>query len=235
MKQLLIMLACFLSLFMSGCSSSVETAISATGAISIFIKTDVYPSLESKIRPFSTAKDGPVINAADVFHISLPKGLTLLSSKNPSLLSYEGTFRIDNLEEFLAMNPEIKESGAIISTKTASWEELTLTFSRKTARLFVNIFPFLNNDLLDALAPPALYEGESTPEEYKKMLSSLFGKKAMQDIETAVLRLNIKTPAPILELEGCSKTGNALATLTVPLLTCIILEQPITIRLRWQR
>lgn len=235
MKQLFVILTCLLFLLLSGCSTSVETAISASGSISIFIKTDVYPSFESKIRPFSNTKDGPIINAADVLQMPLPKGLTLLSSKNPSLLSYEGTFRIDNLENFLAMNPELKESGAITSTKTTSWEELTLTFSRKTARLFTDIFPFLNTDLLDALSPPALYEGESTPEEYKKMLSSLFGKKAMQDIENAVLRLNIKTPAPILEQEGCIKTGTALAAIEVPLLTCIILEQPIKIRLRWQR
>lgn len=234
MKQLFVLLTCFLLLVLSGCSTSVETAITATGSISIFIKTDVYPSLESKIRPFGNTKDGPIINAADVFQMPLPKGLKLLGSKNPSPLSYEGTFRIDNLENFLAMNPELKESGAINSTKTASWEELTLTFSRKTAQLFTALFPFLDKNLLDALSPPALYEGESTPEEYKKMLGSLFGKRAMQDIENAVLRLNVKTPAPILEQEGCIKTGTALAAIEVSLLTCIILEQPIKIRLRWQ-
>lgn len=235
MKQLFVILTSFLVVALLGCSSSVETAISASGSISVFIKTEVYPSLEPKIRPFSSAKDGPLINADEAMHVPLPKGLKLLSSKNPSLLAYEGTFRIDNLESFLAMNPELKESGAISSTKTAAWEELSLTFSRKTARLFASMFPFLNKDLLDALAPPALYEGESTPEEYKKMLNSLFGKKAMQDIETAVLRLNIKTPAPILEQDGCNRAGTALATVSVPLLTCIILEQPIKIRLRWQR
>lgn len=234
MKPLLVLLTGFSLVLLAGCASNVEASIGASGSLSVFIKTEIPVSLESKIRPFSNTKDGPLINASDIFTVTLPPGIKLLASKNPSTRSYEGEFRIEQLDNFLALNPELIATGAISYKVTAQWEELTLLFSRETAQLFVDMFPFLNKNLIEALSPPALYEGSATPEEYKKMLTSLFGKKAMQDIEAAVLRLNIKTPAPILEYAGCNKTGIALAVFEIPLMTCIILEQPVTLRLRWQ-
>ena len=186
MKQLIGLLTGFSLVLLSGCASNVEASISASGSISVFIKTEIPASLETKIRPFTNTQNGPIINASDIINVPLPQGMKLLTSKNPSALSYEGEFRIEKLESFLAINPELKTTGAIAYTMTAQWEELALVFSKETARLFVDMFPFLNRDLLEALSPPALYEGSATPEEYKNMLASLFGKKTMQDIETAV-------------------------------------------------
>lgn len=236
MKHIYILLCCVL-LFVISCSSAVDVSITSGGQASFTIKSEIPSAVETKLRPFLTSgsKETPIMNAAAALGVELPKGLRLVQSRNPKPSSYEGELRIDNLNLFISENPDLVDSGAIKLAKTDAWEELTLVFSRKTAKLFVDMFPFLDKELLDALSPPALYDGDISAAEYTKMLGSLFGKKAMTDIENAFISFTIKTPKPILECEGSSKTGPSTAGIKLPVLTCIILEQPITVRIRWQK
>jgi hypothetical protein len=111
-----------------------------------------------------------------------------------------------------------------------------LRITRGNASALLSIFPGADEELLEALQPPALYDNPVTKAEYRSMLLALLGKSSAEALDGARFSLSLALPGPILESEGVTiRAGNAsLAWFSLPVLDALTLEQAIELYARWQ-
>jgi hypothetical protein len=86
---------------------------------------------------------------------------------------------------------------------------------------------------MDALSPPALEEDPVTVDEYRTMLASILGERAMPAMEAASLDLSISAPGEVIGSGGGILSGSTLAT-KVSLIDVLVLEKPIELWMRWK-
>jgi shikimate kinase len=93
--------------------------------------------------------------------------------------------------------------------------------------------PGIDPNLLDALSPPALEEDPVTVEEYKTMLKTVLGEKAMPAMEAAAIKLSITAPGVVIGSGGGSLSGSTLSA-KLPIIDLLVLEKPIEVWIRWR-
>jgi hypothetical protein len=218
--------------FFASCASTA--AIKADGALRLDIKTEVPATLAAKLRSLSGKDSGArLFDEASLRHsIESRSDFKILALAAPGSDSFSASLSVPNLAGALAES-ELSKKGIVRLSKGAGWTELSIRLARGQGRTALDLFPGVDEELIDALSPPALDEDPVSQAEYRTMLSSLIGSKAMKTLDASELSLDISAPETITESEGGQISGKTLKV-RIPLLDLLCLEKPILIRLRYR-
>lgn len=218
--------------FFASCASSA--AIKADGSLGLELKAEVPPSLGAKLRALSGKEAGARLFDPATIRRSIEARpelrLAELSSAGPD--SFSASLSVLDLAAALGKS-ELGKKGLVRLSKGPGWTELSLRLARGQGRAMLELFPGIDEELVDALSPPALEEDPLSEAEYRTMLTSLLGSKAMAGLEASSLALDLQAPAQVLDSEGGKLSGGVLKV-RVPILDLLCLEKPVTIRLRWR-
>jgi hypothetical protein len=225
------------AMLLASCSASVSSAIRADGGARISIQAEVPSPLAAKFRRLAAGSGSPPTGPlfdADAIRRSIAErpGLSLVEIAQPSPDSIRAVLSARSLEE-LASSPDIKDSGLISISRGAGWIECRFRLERGKAKTLASLFPGIDPYLVEALSPPALEEDPVTVEEYKTMLNSVLGEKAMPAMASAALSLSISAPGEVLSSSGGILAGSTL-TERIPIIDALALEKPIELRIRWK-
>jgi hypothetical protein len=230
-------------LLLASCSATVSSIIKTDGSAKISVQADVPPALAAKFRKLAAAGSSPsaapgatpepLFNAAAIKKsIAARPGLTLTSLSEPNPESIRVDVTATSLEA-LAASPDLKGSDIITIARGPGWTECRFRLERTKAASFSNLLAGIDPQLLEALSPPALEEDPVSSAEYKTMLKSVLGDKAMPALEAAAFSFSLTAPGTVLSSEGGSLSGSTLSA-SIPMLEVLCLEKPIEIRLRWK-
>jgi hypothetical protein len=226
------------TLLLSSCSASVASDIKADGGARLSIRAEIPGALSAKLRKLasagsSSATAAPFFDAAAIRKsVADRPGLSLdeLSAPSPDSVRIELTAR--SLEDLVA-SPDLKGSSALALSRGPGWTELRVRLERGDAKALAALLPGIDPYLMEALSPPALEEDPVTLAEYRTMLKSVLGEKAMPAMEAAALSLSLTAPGTVLSSGGGSLSGTTLSA-RIPIVEALALEKPIEIWLRWK-
>ncbi len=223
---------------LSACSASVSSAIKADGGARISVQAEIPAALSAKFRKLASAgaqaaTPGPFFDMAAIRKsLTARPGLELIDLSQPSPDSIRAEASVRSLEE-LAASPDLKGSGLISVSRGSGWSEFRVRLERGGAKALTSLFPGIDPRLMDALSPPALEEDPVSLEEYKTMLKSVLGEKAMPAMEAAAFRLSLSAPGQVVSSGGGSLVGQTL-TASIPIIEVLALEKPVDIWIRWK-
>lgn len=218
--------------FFASCASSAE--IRADGGLRLELKTQIPSLLGAKLRSLSGKDAGePLFDEAGIRRsIEARSDFRILALDAPNSDSFSASLAAPSLEGALA-GSELSRKGIVRLNKGPGWTELSIRLARGQGRTALDLFPGLDEELIDALSPPALDEDPVSRAEYRTMLSSLLGSKAMKALDGAELALDLSAPGAIIDSEGGQASGKLLRV-RIPILDLLCLEKPIVLRLRWK-
>jgi hypothetical protein len=231
------------AVLLGSCSASVSSAIRADGGALISIQAEVPAPLAAKFRKLAAAgskpgasgaaPEGPFFDAAAIRKsVAARPGLTLVELSQSSPDSIRAELSARSLEE-LAASPDLRNSGLIAISRGPGWTEVRFRLARGGAKALSSFFPGIDPYLIEALSPPALEEDPVTLAEYRTMLKSVLGEKAMASMEATALRLSFSAPGSVLG-SGGGKLSGATLTARIPIIEALALEKPIELWLRWK-
>lgn len=227
------------AVLLTGCSSDIAASLKAEGGARLSIKAEVPAPLAAKFRKLAQAGSDTALDpSAPLFDIDAVRrstaerpSLKLISLSRPSPESIKAEFDILSLAE-LATSKDIAGTGFLSVQKSTLWTQISIKLDRTAAAAAASLFPGIDPYLMEALSPPALEEDPVTAAEYRTMLKSVLGEKAMPSMEAAAVTLTLAAPGKVLEYSGGSLSGSVL-TVKIPIIDALVLERPIEIRLRW--
>ncbi len=223
-------------LALASCSSSADLAIRKDRSAVLSLSIELPAAVEAKLRSLSSLEPGQaLVDPAAISKGAQARGLRPLSSQSPTPAAYRGSFALYDIQAFSA-SAGIAGTGLIAYDKGPGWASARLRISRDNASALLAIFPGADEELLEALQPPALYDNPVSKAEYRSMLLALLGKSAAEALDSARFSLSLTLPGPILESEGVTiRAGNApVASFALPIVDALTLEQPVELYARWQ-
>jgi hypothetical protein len=227
------------TLLMAGCSGEVSAALRADGGARVSIQAEVPSVLAAKFRKLAQgAGDQAVDASAPLFEADAIKKtaaerpwMRVASLSRPTAESIKAEFEVLGMDK-LAASKDLAGTGFLTLSKGSGWSELKIKLDRGSAAAAAKLFPGLDPYLMDALSPPALEEDPVTAAEYRTMLKSVLGEKAMPAMEAAAISVSLSAPGKVIESAGGSLAGGVLKA-KIPIIDALVLERPIEIRLRW--
>lgn len=229
------------TLLFSACSAQVSSAIRADGGARISVQAQLPAPLSAKFRklaasgsssPNQTAS-GPFFDAAAIRKaMSSKPGVEIVELAQPDPDSIRLVLSARSLDE-LASSPDLKGSSLIKLSRGQGWAEMRFRLARGDAKALSALMPGVDPYLLDAISPPALEEDPVTTDEYKTMLKSVLGAKAMPAMEAAAINLSITAPGAVIASGGGSLSGSTLNA-SIPIIQALVLEKPVEIWIRWK-
>lgn len=156
----------------------------------------------------------------------------MLSLEQPGPYSIDLKLAARSLDE-LAASPDLKKTGVLALSRGPGWTECRFRLARGEASALPALMPGIDPNLLDALSPPALEEDPVTVDEYKTMLKTVLGEKAMPAMEAASIQLSITAPGAVLASGGGSLSGSTLSA-KLSIIDLLVLEKPVEVWIRWK-
>jgi hypothetical protein len=225
-----------IAILLAACAGSISSVIGKDGAARIAIQAEVPPLLAARIRSLAAGGGSGALGslfdtAAIRKSLASKPGLSIiaLSQTNPDSIRLE--LGVKDLQQ-LASSPELAGSGLITYSKGEGWEEYRFHLGREGGRALFALFPGLDPRLVDALSPPLLEEDPVTEAEYRTMLKSILGSKAMPAMDAASFTLAFTAPGPVIASGGGSLSGSTL-TAKVGMVQVLALEKSVELWLRW--
>jgi hypothetical protein len=197
---------------------------------------EIPATIEAKLRSLSSLEPGQaLVDPAAISRGAQARGLRPLAAPSAAPAAYRGSFALSDLQAFSA-SPGLAGTGLIAYARASGWASVRLRIGRDNAAALLAIFPGADEELLEALQPPALYDNPVSKAEYRSMLLALLGKSAAEALDNARFSLSLTLPGPILESEGVTiRAGNApVASFALPILDALTLEKPVELFARWQ-
>jgi len=227
------------TLLLAGCSSDIAASLKADGGARVAVQAEVPAALAAKFRKLAQASSGEEVDAGvplfDTEAIRKAAAerpwMRVASLSRPSPESIKAEIEVLSLEK-LAASKDLAGSGLLAVSRGAGWAELRIRLDRGCAAAAAKLFPGIDPYLMEALSPPALEEEPVTAAEYRTMLKSVLGEKAMPAMEAAAISISLTAPGKVVESAGGSLEGGVLKA-RIPIIDALVLERPIEIRLRW--
>ncbi len=233
--------AAFLAIALGSCEAKLSGTIRPDASALVEFSAEIPRPVAEKLRKLGSAGGGAATPASPLFNIeSMRAGiaerpeLRLVELSRPNPDSVKAIIIVDSLSS-LAASPAIAESGALTYAEGPGWTEIKIRLARGAGNGLAALLPGIDPALLEALSPPALAEeGEETsPEDYRLMLKSVFGTKAMPALEGAAIRLGLTAPNVVLSSGGGALESRTLEA-RIPIIDALILEKPIELWIRWK-
>lgn len=230
------------AMLLASCAASISSVLQADGGARIEVQATLIAPVAAKFRRLaaagsasgaaSSALDAPIFDKAAIRKsIASRPYLSLAELSSPDHDSIRLVVNARSLQE-LADAPDLKGSGLIAVSRGPGWTECRFHLERDNAKNLSLLFPGIDAALLDALSPPALDEDPVTTDDYRTMLKSLLGEKAMPALEDESVALAITAPSKVLNSGGGSLSGSTLRV-KIPLFQALVLEKPIDFWIRW--
>ena len=232
-----------LVLLLGSCSAKLDGSIRGDGSARIDFQTEIPSPIAAKLRRLSAsaspARGAQVGAAAPLFDLKSIRAsiaarpeLGLIELSQPTPESVKGAIFVKSLERF-AKSPDLADSGALSYATGPGWAELEIRLERGNSAALTALLPGVDPYLLDALSPPALEEEGVSAAEYRAMLKSVLGEKAMPAMDAAAIGISLTAPNTVLASEGGALEGQTLKA-RIPMLDALVLEKPVELRLRWK-
>jgi len=230
-----------LVLLLGSCSGRLDGALRQDGSLLMNFELETPAPIAAKLREFgraggAEARASVPLFSMDEFRASVKSrpGLDLLELTQPSPDSLKGTVSVRNLSQFAA-GAELKDAGLLAVSSGPDWSELRIRVARGQAKALSALLPGLDPDLLDALSPPALDEegGDISAAEYRRMLESVLGKKAMPALEKTAIAISLAAPGRVIA-SGGGRLEGATLSVRIPVIDALVLERPIEFWIRWE-
>lgn len=243
-RVIVIFAAALLACVASSCGVKADMAFRADHSASLALAVEVPLAVEAKLRQFATAAPAPaagssvvvpaMFDAAAIAASVSARGFAIGESVAPSPRSWRGLFNSADLGKLLARDSEL--ATVLAYARGPGWASIWLRVDRTNAVAIASLFPSLDGQLLEALQPPALYDNPVSAAEYRTMLSGLLGKAAVSALDGAAFVLSASFPGAIMESSGGIKIDAArkTATLSVPAIELMVLEQPVAFYIQWK-
>jgi len=232
---LVAILAAFALASLSSCAARVSARIGAAREAELSVTASLPPILAAKLRSLPGAAKGvPLFDLAAVRAALLARpGLHIKSLSNPDQDSLAFSIAVDDLGRLLA-SPEFAGPGLLRLVEAPGESELILHFERGRGAAVFALAPGLDQDMIDALSPPAMDEGDFTKAEYREMLGGILPAKAVAELDAAAVECSITFPADLVATVGGTAKGPTW-TFSLPILDLLVLEKPLDLRARWKR
>jgi hypothetical protein len=197
--------------------------------------------IAAKLRRFAQAGGASGDTTAPLFSaealresLASRPGLDLIELTQPKPDSLRGAIAVRSLVR-LAESPELAGSGLLAIASGPDWSELRVRLARGQAKALSALLPGVDPYLLEALSPPALDEedGDISAAEYRTMLKSVLGEKAMPSMEEAAIAVSLSAPGAVLSSGGGKLEGSTL-NVRIPVIDALVLERPIEFWIRWE-
>jgi hypothetical protein len=218
------------------CSASADLAIRNDRSLTLSLSLEIPAAVEAKLRSLSSLEPGQaLVDPLAIRRGAEARGMQTLRSSSPSPASYLGSFTLPDIQAF-SLSPAMADTGLFSYGKGQGWASLRIRINRDNASALLSIFPGADEELLEALQPPALYDNPVSKAEYRSMLLALLGKSTAEALDSARFSLSLSLPGPILESEGLAIAGMKAsgASFSLPVLDALTLEQPVELYARWQ-
>ncbi len=229
-----------LVLLLGSCAARFDGSIAADGGARIDFKAEVPAVVGDKLRKLGAAGGGTVGAETPLFDLGQVRSaivarpeLSLVELSRPSPDSLKGTVAVKSLAK-LASGPGLAGTGALAYSTGPGWAELRIRLARGPESGLAALLPGVDPYLLDALSPPALEEEGAGAEEYRTMLRSVFGEKAMPALEAAAATVALTVPGEPIASGGGVLEGRSLKV-RLPMVDVLVLEKPIEFWIRWKR
>ncbi len=221
------------------CGATANMAVRSDESATLSLSVEVPAAVEAKIRQFAASggasggSPAPMFDAAAVASSVSSRGVSVRSSASPSARAYRGAFDIADLGRLIASDDEL---GAVLDyARGPGWASLRFRADRGNAAAVARLFPGIDEELLEALQPPALYDNPVSRDEYRSMLAGLLGKAAATAIDGLSFSLTVSFPGAVLETGGAAVVGPSgrSASLAIPALDAMVLERPFEFYVKW--
>jgi hypothetical protein len=226
-----------LVLVLGSCQAKVVGDLRQDGSARLDFKAEIPAAIAAKLRKLgggTATATAPLFDAKSLrSSIAAKPYLGLIELSQPSPESIKGAILVRSLAA-AASSPDFAKTGTIAYSTGAGWAELSFKLDRSKAEAVRSLAPGLDPDLLEALSPPALDEEGLSAAEYRTMLKSVLGEKAMPAMEAATIELALTAPGAALSSKGGSLDGSTLSV-KIPLIDLLVLEKPIEFGLRWKQ
>ena len=234
------------SLFLASCTARINGVVREGGSAELTIQAALEPQMTSLIRRLKAMMggsgsnlilDGPSISRS----MAASPGIGSVSLNNTGPAALEGKIVIIRLEDFLAT---VKEKRFITywegRTNGRPGGRILISLDRETVPEVIGLLSAEAVDYLSALmAPVVLGEDEAMSKpEYLSLVSSLYGAGIAEEIRNARIFAFIDFPGPIttFNVNGAStKPEGTRAEFAVSLLDLLVLENPMSWEISWQR
>jgi hypothetical protein len=150
----------------------------------------------------------------------------------------EGILAIRRVDDFLS---PVREKRFITYSEGLDGGRLggsiLISLDRETAPELVALLSAEAVDYLTALMAPAVLGDDISRTEYLSLVSSLYGSAVANEIRNARISASIEFPARITAIRGgtISRSSNTQAQFSIPLLDLLVLENPMSWEISWQR
>jgi hypothetical protein len=219
---------------LAACSGSASAYVRSDGGLKIQSGASVPPPLAARLRKLANLPETSSLFDFEAAGkaIADTKGIKLVSLSAADANSLSVTLDIADLQSFIS-EPRIADTGAIGLASGSGWKELRVRLARGACAPLAELLPGLDQDLVDALSPPALDPEPISRAEYRRMLVGIIGEKAVVSLEGATMTLKLSAPGAVLASSGGRLEGQTLAV-ALPALDLLVLEKPIEFSLRWK-
>jgi len=229
-----------LAVLVSGCQARQSIVIRDDLGADVAFQVKVDDGVAAKLAKFrssgAAAPDAPLFDAASVSReLSKRAGAGVPAVKQDGLNGVSGTVSFKDLRKAVA-DPASGPAGvkAVTVVQDGKTGKFSVFLDRTTAKDAFALFPGLDPALVEALAPPALEGQALTEAEYVEMLTSVLGSKYVPAVKAAEFVLDVTVPGTIVSRTGGTVAGRTV-TWKIPVLTLLVLENPVKLGVSWTK
>ncbi len=221
----------------TSCGATVKVAILADGSAGLSVEAGIPQAVAAKMASFREGADAdtaPLFNPTTVRKAAAARGIVVVAAATPAKESFSGSFSAKDLSDIVAKDKALAASGLLTVTKDADGGSLSFRLDRGNAKHLPALFPGIDPYVLEALSPPAVEDAPITAAEYRSMLKSLFGSKAMPSIEASRVTVTVTVPVAIVKSSGGTATDKVF-TASIDVIEALVLEKPVEFSVAWKR
>jgi hypothetical protein len=218
----------------------VDATIRNDSSARVAVRIDVPETLATRVRQIS---DIPAkANLFDITRIkeefSTRKSIQLIDASSGSANSMTAVLWIPDLNAFVK-DTSLVPTGMIGFEKVAAYgntpagHKLTVNITKDNANAAYQLFPGMDQTLIENLNPPALDKDPVSAQDYRTNLETvIIGKKAMPAFDACMLDITVTLPKSATSGKGGTVNGQTFKV-KLPLFDILMLEKPIQMEIVW--
>lgn len=210
------------------CAYVADVAVAGSGDVVVTLNIQASPNTEVLIKSLA-GENNALFNEKEISENLKTENIHTTSFKTDSFASLSASFKI----------PKERVNISSLFDVDLKGKKIGCNISKENLRHLIKTFPSDVREYLDLFVSPITTGENLTADEYKKMITSVYGPKIASELTTAFFKLTVSCPGVISEVktEPVGKvryfSGNS-AVLTIPLSYMLSLEKPLKIMMTYK-
>jgi hypothetical protein len=229
-------LSCILVMSMASCGAAIRLKVQAGGSASLSVDAEIPEQVAKRMSSFRNKQADaglPLFDASIVAREASKRGVRTVKASSPDFRTLDAQFAVKDLKDLTGNDTTLRSSGLLTTERKEGIDTIRFGLNRDNAQYLPSLFPGIDPYILESLSPPAVEDSPITASEYRSMLESLFGSKAMPEIDAAGIDIVIEVPGRILASSGGTARANVFQA-RIPVVEALVLENPIAFSLSWR-